>query len=146
MKTIAVIGTGIMGSGIASNFLKQGFRVYVWNRDSQKLGSLIAQGAVALDTPRQGADLAEIIFEVTANDESSRSVWTSEDGILSGAKADSILISCATISVEWVDELSKLCRDKNYTFFDMPMTGGRVGAESGNLVLLVGGMSKSSKR
>lgn len=139
MKKIAVIGAGIMGSGIATNYLKHGYVVYVWNRSTDKLAPLIAKGALKADTPRAATQYADIIFEVTANDESSKSVWLGDDGILAGASPEKILIASATLSVSWIDELSEECHKKNFIFFDIPLTGSRLGAESGSLTLLVGG-------
>ena len=80
-KTIGVIGVGIMGEGIAANYLKKGYNV-VWNRSKDKLKRLIAKGAIPSDSPKEATSKSDIIFEVTANDESSRSVWLGEDGIL----------------------------------------------------------------
>lgn len=139
MKKIAVIGTGIMGSGFATNYLMAGYQVILWNRTKEKLDAHVQRGGVIVDTPRDAAQQADIIFEVTANDESSRSVWLGDDGILAGARTDSILVSSGTLSIQWIDELARFCTERGLTFFDMPLTGGRVGAESGNLTLLVGG-------
>ena len=145
MRKIAVIGTGIMGNGIATNFLKHKYEVTVWNRSQDKLKKLTALGAEETKSPKEATFNANIIFEVTANDESSRSVWLGKDGILAGAKPEKILITSATLSVAWVDELANHCKRKNLTFFDMPLTGGRKGAEKGKLVLLAGGNSKKLK-
>jgi 3-hydroxyisobutyrate dehydrogenase-like beta-hydroxyacid dehydrogenase len=139
MKTIGIVGLGIMGSGMAANFLKKGFTVYVWNRSAKAVSAQVAHGAVSCASPREVAEHADIIFEVTANDESSRAVWAGEEGILAGAGADKVIIASATLSVRWIDELASICRDKGVTFCDIPMTGGRVGAESGALTLLCGG-------
>lgn len=139
---IAIVGTGVMGTGIVTNFLKNGYSVYVWNRTKEKLRELEKNGAKPLETPKQGAMLADIVFEVTANDESSRSVWLADDGILAGARNDSVLITSATLSAEWAVELGRECEKRHRAFFDMPMTGGRAGAETGKLVLLVGGDEK----
>ncbi len=139
MKKIAVVGTGIMGAGIASNFLKRGFSVTTWNRNKEKLNALVKLGAQIAATPKSAAEGADIVIEVTANDESSRLVWLGDEGIIKGAGKNTILIACSTLSANWVDELSRLCADKQLNFFDMPMTGGRIGAETGKLVLLVGG-------
>lgn len=128
-----------MGHGMAANFLKHGYGVVVWNRDRKKLKFLIQKGAVDADTPREAAAKADIVFEVTADDESSRTVWFGPDGILSGARKDSMLISSATLSVSWVEKLAHECATQKLAFFDMPLTGGRGGAETGKLVLLVGG-------
>ncbi|KKU68548.1 MAG: hypothetical protein UX89_C0003G0050 [Parcubacteria group bacterium GW2011_GWA2_47_16] len=139
MKKIAVIGTGIMGHGMAANFLKHGFEVIVWNRDKKKLKLLVQKGAVVAVTPREAAAKADTVFEVTANDESSRSVWLGDDGILSGAHKNITMIASGTFSVSWIDELARVCAERKTTFFDMPLTGSRMGAEGGTLTLLVGG-------
>lgn len=137
MKKVAVVGIGIMGHGIADNFLKNNYEVYVWNRNKEKIKDL--QGAKIAKTPREAAENADIIFEVTANDESSKSVWLGKNGILAGADPKKILIACGTLSIAWTDKLAKVCAKKKLTFFDMPMTGSRAGAEGGKLILMVGG-------
>ena len=139
MKTIGIVGLGIMGSGMAANFLKKGFVVYVWNRSRKAVDSQVTNGAVRCTTPREVAEKADVIFEITANDESSLAVWTGEEGILAGAGSDKVLIASATLSVRWIDELANICRDKGVTFCDIPVTGGRVGAETGTLTMLCGG-------
>ncbi len=127
-----------MGHGVADNFLKNGYEVFVWNRHQEKAKDLVSKGAKLADSPKEAAQKADIIFEVTADDESSRKVWLN-DGILAAANSSRTLITCATLSVKWVEELAKICQDKKLTFFDMPMTGTRMGAESGQLTLFAGG-------
>ena len=139
MRKIGVVGAGIMGSGIVKNYLKNGYSVYIWNRTRENILSLADQGAIILEKPKEVAKTCDILFEVTSNDESSRSVWLGDDGILAGANHNTILISSATVSASWTDELIKQCSANGQIFFDMPLTGGRKGAENGQLVLLVGG-------
>lgn len=141
-KVIAVIGTGIMGHGIADNFLDKGYKVFVYNRNPKRLTKLIKKGAVKTSSPAEATQNADIIFEVTANDESSREIWLGKNGILDGARKESILITCATLSIDWTIELARRAKTKKLTFFDMPMTGGRPAAETGKLFLLVGGDEK----
>lgn len=136
---IGIIGLGIMGRGMAANFLKKGYQVYVWNRTVKTAESLVAKGAILMANPKEVASSADVIFEVTANDESSRAVWTSPDGILAGADPKKIVIASATLSVRWIDELITLCTQRGFQFCDVPLTGGRIGAESGSLTLLCGG-------
>lgn len=139
MKTIGFVGTGIMASGMAQNYLKAGYTVCIWNRTTKNTLALQAAGAKLLASPKAVAEQADIIFEVTATDESSQSVWQGDSGILEGASKDSVLITSATLTAAWVDELAAICKNRGKTFFDMPLTGGRVAAESGSLSLLVGG-------
>jgi 3-hydroxyisobutyrate dehydrogenase-like beta-hydroxyacid dehydrogenase len=139
MNKIAVVGTGIMGSGIATNYLKDGYDVIVWNRSAAKTDSLKNDGAHVASSPQEATEFADIIFEVTANDASSQSVWQGTDGILAAANTSKVLITSATLSIDWTTQLAKLCQADSYQFLDMPLTGGRVAAEDGSLTLLVGG-------
>jgi 3-hydroxyisobutyrate dehydrogenase-like beta-hydroxyacid dehydrogenase len=136
MNKIAVIGLGIMGHGIADNFLKNGYEVIVWNRTTDKADYLIKQGVKLAPSVKEAVTNADLVFEVTANDQSSKEVWSN---ILEVANPSQYLITCATLSAEQTDKLVTECSNKGFVFFDMPMTGGRVAAESGQLTLLVGG-------
>lgn len=142
MKKIGIVGLGIMGRGMATNFLKNDYQVYVWNRTTQVAEDFAQQGGIVCQTPAEVAQQADLVFEVTANDESSRSVWVGKEGILSGASGKNTLIASATLSIAWIDELIGQCQAKKLTFLDIPLTGGRVGAETGNLTLLCGSEEK----
>lgn len=139
MKRVAVIGLGIMGRGIVRNFLKNGYEVTVWNRSPERSDELANEGARKAATVAEAVLAAEVVFEVTANNESSRQMWQGADGIIATARPKQVLVTSATLSASWVDELAAECSGAGLTFFDMPMTGGRIGAETGNLSLLVGG-------
>jgi 3-hydroxyisobutyrate dehydrogenase-like beta-hydroxyacid dehydrogenase len=136
---IGIIGLGTMGNGIALNFLKHGYEVHVWNRTKQKLKRIAEKGAVVHETIAGCVSSSDFIFEVTANDASARAVWYGKEGIIQAASTKQILITSATLSESFTDELSETLRRKGFTFFEMPMTGGRTAAESGTLTLLVGG-------
>ncbi|MEU1405583.1 NAD(P)-dependent oxidoreductase [Streptomyces sp. NPDC005728] len=139
MANVAVVGLGIMGQGMAENLLRHGHTVTVWNRSSQRSAELAGAGALVADTPAAAATHADVVFEVTADDASSRAVWQGPDGILAGARENAVLIASATLSVAWVEELAGLCAHQDARFYDMPLTGGAAGARTGNLVLLAGG-------
>lgn len=146
MKSIGVIGVGIMGRGIVENYLKNGYKVIIWNRTASKIQDLIEGGAVLAKTPKDCVSSSDIVFEVSANDESSREIWTGKNGILEAAKPSKPLITCATLSVDWVLELAELCQQRNLSFYDMPMTGGRKGAVTGQLILLASGDEQGIER
>ena len=139
MKKIGIIGLGIMGRGIANNFLKNKYQLFVWNRTKVVIEEFKSKGVIVCSSPSEVAQKADIVFEITSNDKSSKKVWTGKKGILSGARSDSILVASATLSAEWVDNLATLCKKKSINFMDIALTGGRVGAESGSLTLLCGG-------
>ncbi|MDA1316772.1 MAG: NAD(P)-dependent oxidoreductase [bacterium] len=145
MKKIGIVGLGIMGRGIAHNFLKNKYSVYVWNRTNKVSEEFKNKGAIVCDSPSEVAQKADVVFEITSNDKSSHQVWTGTDGIISGARKESVLIASSTLSAEWVDALSTLCKKRKLSFMDIALTGGRVGAENGTLTLLCGGKDSTLK-
>jgi len=146
MKKVGIVGLGIMGKGMANNFLKKGHKVFVWNRTESVSRSLVKKGSILCETPARVAQEADIVIEVTANDESSKAVWNGKNGILAGSTPKNILIASATLSISWTDELVKKCKKLGLNFLDIPLTGGRVGAETGNLTMLCGGKEKTLKK
>lgn len=142
MKKIGLVGAGIMASGMANNYLKHGNEVYVWNRSEERLKPLETNGAKICESPREVAEKSDIIVECVSDDEASRSVWLGKDGILAGASPDKTLITSATVSIKWIDELAEMCQKQSLQFVDMPLSGGRRGAENGQLWLLCGGEKK----
>lgn len=138
MKKIGMIGAGIMAAGMTQNFLKAGYEVHVWNRSEAHLAPLLAAGAKRAVSPKAATEAADIIIECVSDDDASRHVWTSEDGILAGATSDKVLIASSSLSLGWTDELVAICKQRGLTFMDMPLTGSRAGAENGTLRLLIG--------
>ena len=139
MARLAVVGTGVIGGGMAVNLLRNGHQVAVWNRTAENAAKVVDAGATLAATPAEAARGADVVFEATADDASSRSVWFGDDGILAGSAETATLVTSATLSPVWVAELAEACRSAGRPFLDMPVTGGRAGAESGALVMLAGG-------
>ena len=139
MARVAVVGTGVIGGGMAVNLLRNGHQVAVWNRTAENAAKVVDAGATLATTPAEAARGADVVFEATADDASSRSVWFGDDGILAGSAETATLVTSATLSPVWVAELAEACRSAGRLFLDMPVTGGRAGAESGALVMLAGG-------
>jgi 3-hydroxyisobutyrate dehydrogenase len=140
MTEVAVVGLGIMGHAMADHFARGGHRVTVWNRSPGRADDLATAGATVAASPAGAAAGADVVFEVTADDASSRAVWLGPaTGILAGARPDAVLVTSATLSPGWVGELAAACTEAGRRFLDMPLTGGRAGAEAGELVMLVGG-------
>jgi 3-hydroxyisobutyrate dehydrogenase-like beta-hydroxyacid dehydrogenase len=140
---MGIIGAGIMATGMAQNFLKHGYAVTVWNRTRAHTDDLIAAGATWKDSPKEVAEASDIVIECVSDDKASREVWTNpKTGILATAAADKIYIASSSLSLEWIDELAALCKNKGIDFLDMPLTGSRAGAEGGTLRVMVGGDEK----
>ncbi len=139
MQNVAMLGLGIMGSGMAENLLKAGFALSVYNRTRAKAEPFAAKGARIAPTPRQAAEGADVILSMVGDDNASRAVWLGADGALAGAKPGSILIEVSTLSPDWIRELAKLAADRGLEFLESPVTGSKQAAATANLRLFIGG-------
>nr|WP_230323353.1 NAD(P)-binding domain-containing protein [Cellulomonas hominis] len=61
-RTVAVLGTGIMGAAMARNLLRAGHAVRVWNRSAAKAEPLAADGATVAGSPAEAVDGADVVL------------------------------------------------------------------------------------
>jgi 3-hydroxyisobutyrate dehydrogenase len=146
MQRIAMIGLGIMGSGMAANWLAKGFPVTVYNRTRAKAEPLAAKGARIADSPRAAAEGADIVVAMVSDDAASQKVWQGSDGALAGLKSGAIVIESSTLTPEWVRELAGLAKVKGAAFLDAPVGGSKSAANEGKLVFFVGGESATVEK
>jgi 3-hydroxyisobutyrate dehydrogenase len=139
VATIAFLGLGNMGLGMAQRLLQAGHDLRVYNRTASKAAELERAGARRCSTPLEACTDAEAVFAMTADDTSSRSVWLGPDGALAARLAPRALaIECSTLSREWVMQLAAQARAQNLRYLDAPVTGLADSAAAGTLTLLVG--------
>lgn len=139
MTRIALLGIGIMGSGMASNWLKAGFDLTVYNRTRSKAEPFAAQGARIADTPSDAAKDADVMVAMVTDDKASHDVWLGENGALASAKPDALIVECSTISPDWERQLAQEVQQRGFEFLESPVTGSKAAAAGGQLVLFVGG-------
>ncbi len=89
------IGFIDMGSAMATNALKAGHTVRVWNRSREKTRELADQGASVIDTPEQ-ASAGDAAFSMLADDHALRSVLV-DGGLLKHAPKGLVHVNMATI-------------------------------------------------
>lgn len=140
---VAILGLGIMGSGMASRLLSAGFPVAVYNRNPDKAARFSSTGAFVAGSPREAASHAEFIISMVADDIASRNVWLGANGALAGAARGSILIESSTLTVGWIKELAHAAAQQGCEFLDAPVTGTKPHAASGELLFLVGGSASA---
>ena len=99
---VAVLGLGIMGSGMARQLLAAGFEVAVWNRSADKAQPLADEGARIAASPADAGNGAAIVIAMLADDAVSRAVWTGEDGALAAMHEGAIALDSSTLTSGWV--------------------------------------------
>jgi 3-hydroxyisobutyrate dehydrogenase len=139
VTTVAFIGLGNMGLGMANRLLEAGHDLRIYNRTTSKAAKLERAGAKRCLTPREACTDAEAVFAMTADDISSRSVWSGPDGVLAAQLAPrAFAIECSTLSYNWVMELAAQARARDLRYVDAPVTGLPDAAAAGELTLLLG--------
>jgi len=138
-QSVALLGLGTMGSGMAANLLKAGFPLAVYNRSRAKAEVFVAQGARVAATPADAARGANVVVSMLADDAASRAVWLGPDGALAAAEEGSVLVDSSTVTPAWIAELDAAARARGLAFLDAPVTGSRAQAAGGQLSFLVGG-------
>jgi 3-hydroxyisobutyrate dehydrogenase len=139
MKSVAFLGLGTMGGGMAGRLAKAAFPLVAWNRGPERAEALRQQGVVIAPSPREAASAADVVIAMVADDGASRAVWTGEDGALAGLRPGAVAIECSTLSPGWVLELARLVEERDAFFLDAPVTGSKPQAASGEILFLVGG-------
>lgn len=143
MKQIGFIGLGTMGAPMASNLLKSGFQVTVYNRTAVKCKPLEEKGADVAATSQAAAQGKDVIITMISNDDSIREVFYGEDGILAALKPGVVVIDSSTISPGLVKEIAAAVEERGGSFLDAPVTGSKPAAIEGTLVFMVGGKAQA---
>jgi 3-hydroxyisobutyrate dehydrogenase len=143
---VALLGLGLMGSGMARCLLGAGFPLSVYNRNRERAAPLAEEGAHVATSPREAASRADVIVAMVADDTASRSVWLGKDGALAGAARGTVLVECSTLTVAWIEELAREAAAAGCELLDAPVTGSKPQAAAGELLFLVGGSTDALER
>lgn len=139
MSTIAFIGLGQMGAGMAGRLLAAGHLLQVYNRTPGRASSLAQLGARVFPTPAAACAGADAVISMVADDCASRAIWCGAGGVLTAAlKPNALAIECSTLSHAWVLELAARARSCGLRYLDAPVTGLPDSAAAGTLTLLIG--------
>ncbi len=136
---IAWIGIGVMGENLVKHLLKNNNEVYVYNRTKSKCNNVVKMGAIQLEKVSDAPKKADIIFTMVGYPSDVEEVYFGKDGLIKTVKENQILIDMTTSSPELAKKINKEFYKKNVNTFDIPVTGGDIGAKNGTLTVFVGG-------
>lgn len=128
---VALLGTGIIGSGMARNIAKAGIPVTVWNRTRAKAEGL---GAEVADSPGAAAAGADILVTALADGPA-----VAEAVRAARPAAGTIWLQSATVGIGACAELAELAEEFGLVYVDAPVLGTKGPAEAGQLTVLASG-------
>lgn len=143
MTTVAVLGTGKMGSAIARRLKQSGFDLILWNRTPERAQNLNV-GPVAR-TPVEAARQADVVLSSLTGPEAVREVYLGPDGVLEDVQGK-VIIEMSTAGPAIVEELARAASAKGAQLVEAPVVGSVPAVESGTLMVLVGGPTDGLER
>lgn len=142
---IAVLGIGMMGMPIARRLHLAGHKVHIWNRTSAKTAPLQALGCQAHNTPANTAITADIVISLLENGPVVEHVLFNM-GTAKAMRKGSLFIDMASIQPKEARDHAARLDELGIAYLDAPVSGGTVGAETGELSILVGGQPSDFAR
>jgi 3-hydroxyisobutyrate dehydrogenase len=137
--TVALLGTGIMGAGMARNILAAGLPLRVWNRSADKARPLGDEGAVVASDPADAVRGADVIVTMLGDGHHVRSVMEQAAG---GLAAGQVWAQMTTVGLDQ-SELVELAGRHGVVLVDAPVVGTRQPAEQGQLLVLAAGPAEA---
>ncbi|MGG5258232.1 NAD(P)-dependent oxidoreductase [Phycicoccus avicenniae] len=129
---VAVLGTGIMGAGMARSLRRAGHEVRAWNRTAERAEPLADDGVTVARSVAEAVDGAEVVVTMLFDTEATLAVGREVVAAAPGAT----WLQCGTVGVEGAARVAEVGGDR---VLDAPVLGTRKPAEEGALVVLLSG-------
>jgi 3-hydroxyisobutyrate dehydrogenase len=133
MTSVALLGTGIMGSGMARSMARAGLDVTVWNRSADKARGLDLPVA---ETPADAVRDADVVVTMLFDHDSVAAVMTEA---LPAMRDGAIWLQTSTVGIDESARLAEMAAKRGVSFVDAPVSGTRQPAENGQLTVLAAG-------
>ncbi|MCE4956450.1 NAD(P)-dependent oxidoreductase [Macrococcoides caseolyticum] len=133
---IGFIGTGVMGQSMAMHL---GEELFIHNRTKAKAQTLIDNGALWCESPKEVVQSADVIFTMLGYPHDVEAIYLGENGLITHGRAGQILIDCTTSRPELAKRIFEAGQRKSIEVLDAPVSGGDIGAKNATLSIMVGG-------
>jgi len=134
--TVAVLGTGIMGAGMARNLAAAGHEVRAWNRTIARAQPLAEAGIRVEEDPAQAVRDADVVITMLLDGDAVRDVMRTAGP---AAQDGALWVQSSTVGPDAQRELAGLAAGYGTVFLDAPVLGTRQPAEKGQLTVLAAG-------
>jgi putative dehydrogenase len=143
--SVAVIGLGSMGSGMAESLLRAGLRVWGFDVDPAREAALRGKGALPASRDEAAAQ-ADAVISVVVNAAQTEQVLFGEGGIAERMMKGAVFVSCATVAPEFARDMASRLAAMGIEYLDAPMSGGSVRAAQGKLSMMASGTPAAFER
>lgn len=127
-----------MGRPMARNLHKAGATMTVTSRSPGPAAELAGEGMTARETPREVAAASDITILMVTDTSAVDKVLHGPDGVIAGLSPGKTVIDMSTTKVRETREWAEEVKAAGAHYIDAPVSGGTVGAEAGNLTIMIG--------
>lgn len=142
--TIAFIGLGNMGGGMAANLLKNGYAARAFDLSASALDKARDAGAIPCASAEEAVAGADAVVTMLPAGKHVDAVYNGS--VFAVAKPDTIMLDCSTIDVETARRTIATAEGKGFAMVDAPVSGGIAAANGGALTFMVGGTDAAFHR
>jgi 3-hydroxyisobutyrate dehydrogenase len=146
VDTVGFIGLGNMGAGMAANIQRAGFPLVVLDARAESMQPFAERGAAIATSPADVARRSDVVLTSLPGPAQVEAVVAGPDGILSGIRPGGVYIDLTTSRPSLIRELAPRFAALGAQAMDAPVSGGKAGAESGKLAIMVGGAAAAFER
>lgn len=143
---IGWIGVGAMGAPMCLNLLRAGHRLTVCDRDPGRVASMVAEGAIAANSPHDVAARADVVFSTIFDDQGLRDIVAGPGGLASGARPHAAYIDLSTVSPTASADVARVLAAHGVTYLRAPVSGTVTLASSARLSTFVSGPLEAFER
>ena len=143
---VGFVGIGAMGKPMASNLLKAGYEVHVFDLAEANVNEMAAKGAIPCKTNTELAASVDVVFTSLPNSAIVESVMNGPNGVFDACKPETILIDMSSVSPASTKRMAKIAESKGLHYVDAPVSGGTAGAAAGTLTIMVGADDETFER
>lgn len=141
IKSVAVLGTGLMGGPMAQNLLKAGFAVHVWNRSAGKARALAEHGAQVHGIAASAGAEAQLVITMLSDGSAVADVLF-QKGVAAALKPGTIVCDMSSITPEAARQHAEWLAGMEIGHLDAPVSGGTRGAQDATLAIMAGGQEE----
>jgi 2-hydroxy-3-oxopropionate reductase len=139
MEKIAFIGLGSMGKPMATNLVKAGFPLRVYDIAPAPVAEMKAMGAVACSSPREAAEGCDVVFTMVPNTDNVRQALFGKDGIAESIRPGAVFVDTSSVNPHGSKEFCEKLAAMGVEMLDAPVSGGDLKAMDGTMSIMVGG-------
>ena len=138
-QSVGFIGVGNMGNPMASNVLKAGFAMTVFDLHAPAMENLLQGGARKGSSARQVAESCDVVMTCLPASPDVEAAYLAPGGLVESARAGTVLIDLSSVLPSTPRKIEPRARERGVHFLESPVSGGVAGARAATLAVMVGG-------